>query len=115
MRPLSSIASDIVDDWEEVAPSALPYLNAMKYLYSIGDRYGCEDGRSIVLYFLSNSTTWQGSKAKNVKAELREGLKKSVSVVRAKPIQVSPPNTWEEPEYGDEEPEYHEEEQEEEE
>ena len=34
-----------------------------------------DDGGSIVLYFLSNATTWRGEDARRIKAELKSLLK----------------------------------------
>jgi hypothetical protein len=35
------------------------------------DRYGMDSGKSIILYFLANASTWRGDTAKRVKAELK--------------------------------------------
>lgn len=74
-RTLSAIATDIVQHWERVHFAAQPYLNAMLTMDGIGDTYGAESGRSVVLYFLSNAVTWRGPHAKRVKAELKAMLK----------------------------------------
>ena len=50
----------------------MPYLGAMFSLDKITDPYGADSGKSIVLYFLSNATTWRGETAKRVKAELKK-------------------------------------------
>jgi hypothetical protein len=47
----------------------------MLSLSTIGDSYGCDDARGIVLYFLSNARTWKGETARRVKAELNAILK----------------------------------------
>lgn len=39
------------------------------------DKYGADDARGIVLYFLSNATAWRGPVARAVKAELKGMLK----------------------------------------
>lgn len=75
-RLISDIASDIADDWRNVNYAAKPYLNAMFGLGTINDRYGMDDARSIVLYFLSNASTYRGPRAKELKAELKSLLKK---------------------------------------
>lgn len=80
-RPLYKIAADIITargrgEWP--APgyaTAKPYINAMASLDSINDRYGCDSGRSIVLYFLANASTWRGDNARRIKSELKEHLK----------------------------------------
>ena len=75
MRTLSKIASEIKKDWEKVYFGAVPYLNAMAMLESVNDKYGMDSAKSIVLYFLSNASTWRGETAKRVKAELKAMVK----------------------------------------
>ena len=75
VRPLSEIAADIVASWPKVYFGAAPYLDAMRSLGRISDNYGADDGRSVVLYFLSNATTWRGDDARRIKAELKALLK----------------------------------------
>lgn len=77
VRPLHEIASDIRADWTKPYFGAVPYLDALAHLDSIRDWYYADTAKSIVLYFLSNATTWRGEKAREVKAELRKlaGLK----------------------------------------
>ena len=81
-RPLSEIAKEIRKDWNATAKNgiyfgAVPYLDAMSTLNSIEDNYMFDSAKSIVIYFLSNATTWRGETAKRVKAELKAmaGLK----------------------------------------
>lgn len=77
-RPLYEIANEIRKDWgSKVKYSARPYLDAMATLNSIEDNYGWDSGKSVVLYFLSNASTWRGEKAKAIKKELKAmvGLK----------------------------------------
>lgn len=71
-RPLYEIASEIRKDWKKPYFGAKPYLDAMQSLHSVGENYGWDDGRSIVLYFLANATTWKGETARRVKAELKQ-------------------------------------------
>lgn len=71
-RPLSVIANEIKKDWKNVYFGAIPYLMAMSSLNSINDNYGMDSAKSIVLYFLSNASTWRGEKAKAIKAELKK-------------------------------------------
>jgi len=71
-RPLYEIASEIKKDWAKVYFGAVPYLEAMSTLDSIDDDYMFDSGKSIVLYFLSNATTWRGDVARRVKAELKK-------------------------------------------
>ena len=77
-RPLYEIAADIRKDWGvKVNFAAKPYLDAMASLNSIEDNYGWDSGKSIVLYFLSNASSWRGETAKAIKKELKSmvGLK----------------------------------------
>lgn len=74
-RSLSAIAADIVDDWQKINYAAAPYLTAMATLDSVNDRYFADSGKSIVLYFLSNATSWRGEKARAIKAELKAMIK----------------------------------------
>jgi len=67
---LNQIARRIMEDWD-VSPYALPYLRAMYSLESVNDKYGLDDGRSIVLYFLANAQSWRGPVAREIKAELK--------------------------------------------
>jgi len=77
-RSLSDIAYEIRRLWRPVYFGAVPYLYAMSRLNDIGDKYGFDDARSIVLYFLSNARTWKGEHARRIKAELNAMLKGKV-------------------------------------
>jgi hypothetical protein len=74
-RSLSTIAREISADWRKPYFGAVPYLGAMRSLDSVRDAYGADDGRTVVLYFLSNASTWRGETAKRIKAELKAMLK----------------------------------------
>lgn len=74
-RSLSDIAWEVRRVWPKVYFGAVPYLQAMTQLDRISDSYGADDARSIVLYFLSNATTWRGDAARRIKAELKALLK----------------------------------------
>ena len=84
-RALHEIARDIRRDWRKVdksgynAPNiwygAVPYLDAMGNLESVKDKFGCDNARSIVLYFLANASAWRGPVARTIKAELKAILK----------------------------------------
>lgn len=74
LRPIHAIASDIRGAWPKVYFGAEPYLRAMGTLTTCADTYGWDDGRSIVLYFLSNAAGFRGTVARNLKAELRTHL-----------------------------------------
>ena len=76
-RPLYEIASEIIGDWPKANNTYHPagaYLIPMLSLNSIQDKYGWDDGKSIVRYFLSNATTWRGDSARRIKAELKSML-----------------------------------------
>jgi hypothetical protein len=75
MRPLNEIAGEIRRDWKKVYFGAVPYLDALECMESPQGNFGCDSGREIVLYFLSNATTWKGEVARRVKAELKGMLK----------------------------------------
>jgi len=76
-RPLYTIAAEISRDWKKPYFGAVPYLQAMSTLDSVDDNYIHDSGKSIVLYFLSNATTWRGETARRVKAELKALCKAS--------------------------------------
>jgi len=79
-RTLSQIAREIRRDWGNVNYAAKPYLDAMSSLNSVNDKYGYDDAKSIVLYFLSNASSYRGENAKRIKAELKKmvGLKEEI-------------------------------------
>jgi hypothetical protein len=74
-RSLSEIARIVRADWKKVYFGAVPYLEAMSELNSIDDAYGYDSGKSVVLYFLCNASTWRGDVARSVKAELKRRAK----------------------------------------
>jgi hypothetical protein len=71
-RPLYEIAREIRRIWKNVYFGAVPYLDAMGSLNKVTDSYGCDSGKSMVLYFLANASTWRGDDAKRIKAELKK-------------------------------------------
>jgi len=73
-RPISDIARDISRAWPKPNFAAKPYLDAMRGLYSVHDAYGCDSGKSVVLYFLGNAATFKGEAAKALKAELKAAI-----------------------------------------
>ncbi len=75
MRPIHVIATDILKDWAKPNFAAVPYLNAMLSLNSVADHYGHDRASGIVLYFLSNASSYRGPRAKELKAELKALLK----------------------------------------
>jgi hypothetical protein len=74
-RSISDIAQEIEQHWSKVNYAAKPYLDAMFSLNKITDKYGVEDADSILLYFLSNASSWRGPDAKRIKAELKQLIK----------------------------------------
>jgi len=70
-RPIHAIADEIIRDWKKPYFGAVPYLGAMRFLHTIEDSYGYDDARTVILYFMSNATTWRGAKAREIKAELK--------------------------------------------
>jgi hypothetical protein len=75
VRPLYEIATEIYLNWFNVHCTAAPYLDAMRELSKLTDMYGCDEGKSIVAYFLCNASSWKGDTARRVKAELNAMLK----------------------------------------
>ena len=71
MRPLNEIAGEIRRDWKKVYFGAVPYLEALECMESPQGNFGCDSGREIIMYFLSNATTWKGETARRIKAELK--------------------------------------------
>ena len=74
-RRICDIAREIKSDWKKPYFGAVPYLDAMLSLNSVGDNYYLDSGDSMVRYFLANSSMWRGDVAKRVKAELKDMLK----------------------------------------
>lgn len=82
-RSLGTIAREIIKTWRRkdgtgsVYFGAVPYLEAMHSLSSMDDWYGNDSAHTVVIYFLSNATTWRGADARRIKAELKKiaGLK----------------------------------------
>lgn len=70
-RPIYTIANDIKKDWKKVYFGAVPYLQAMNYLNDKNDKYGYDNAKSIINYFLANASTWRGEVAKAIKLELK--------------------------------------------
>lgn len=70
-RPIHTIAEEIRRLWTKPYFGAVPYLDAMHSLNRISDNYGLDSGKSVVLYFLANASTWRGEDARRIKAELK--------------------------------------------
>jgi len=71
VRPLHEVAKEINQDWKNVYFGARPYLNALYSLDKITDNYGADSAKSIIIYFLGNSSKWRGETAKRIKKELK--------------------------------------------
>lgn len=69
------IAKIIKEDWKNINYAAKPYLEAMFALKDLSSVYCSDDASSIILYFLSNATSWRGDKAKEIKKLLRDMIK----------------------------------------
>jgi len=74
-RPLYIIAEEIYCSWPKVNYAAVPYLEAMSFLSSIGGAVGADEGRTIVMYFLANASSYRGETARRIKVELKSMLK----------------------------------------
>ena len=74
-KAIAEIADIIRTDWKKVNYAAKPYLEAMQSLHSVRSSFGYDSGKSIVLYFLSNASSWRGDVAKAVKLELKNRTK----------------------------------------
>lgn len=74
-RSLYQVAQEIRATWPRPYYAAVPYLEAMASLDKVSDQYGMDSGKSIVLYFLGNATTWRGEDARRIKAELKAMVK----------------------------------------
>lgn len=75
MRLIYQIATEIRADWKKPYFGAVPYLDAMLSLETVHDNFYNDSAKSVVLYFLSNASTWRGETAKRVKAELKAMVK----------------------------------------
>ncbi len=74
-RSISEIAREVYRTWPKVNYAAKPYLEAMLSLESVEDNYLQDDARGVVLYFLSNASSFRGDDAKRLKAELKALVK----------------------------------------
>ncbi len=74
-RPVYKIAEEILNDWQAPYFGARPYLAAMLTINNELENYGQDTAKSIILYFLSNASSYRGSKAKELKNELKTLIK----------------------------------------
>ena len=75
MRTIREIAQEIRKDWHPIHFAARPYVDSMLQLETVTDRYGFDDARGILLYFLGNASSWRGETARRIKAEIKAMLK----------------------------------------
>lgn len=76
VRSISEVAAEIRKVWgAKVNYAAKPYLDAMMSLSTVSDNYGADSGKSMVLYFLSNASSFRGPDAKRLKDELKKLIK----------------------------------------
>lgn len=74
-RSISDIAKEIEKEWgDKVNYAAKPYLDAMRSLNTLDDKYYQDDAESVVLYFLNNARGFTGERAKEIKKELKAML-----------------------------------------
>ena len=74
-RPIYQIANEIMADWKPVSPHAKPYLEAMIFVHDVIDYFFADSGKTVILYFLSNASTWRGETARRIKEELKNIVK----------------------------------------
>lgn len=67
-RHIKVIVAEIKNDWKNINPYALAYLDVM--LRPLSNH----EIQAQILYFLSNAATWRGEVARRVKTELRSML-----------------------------------------
>lgn len=70
-RPVYKIAQDILNNWSRPNYAARPYLAAMLTINNENEQFGHDTAKSIILYFLSNASSYRGPKAKELKNELK--------------------------------------------
>jgi hypothetical protein len=72
-RTLRDIALEIKTFWLQPYFGARPYIDAMLAMRTGADgKYGAEDGRNVIRYFLANAQSFKGPDARRIKAELKE-------------------------------------------
>lgn len=74
-RTIRAIAQDIKTEWKKVYFGAVPYLDAMLSLNDKTSNFYGDSAETIVIYFLSNASTFRGERAKELKAELKQIIK----------------------------------------
>ena len=76
-RTFAEIAIEIKSSWRNMFFGAVPYVDALCTIWSSDKsaHYLFEDAETIVRYFLANASTWRGSDARRIKAELKSMIK----------------------------------------
>lgn len=76
VRPIHKIADEVLADWPRDRRyfGVAPYLDAMRYLDKITDKFGEDSAPEVIIYFLSNAKTWRGETARRIKQELNDLL-----------------------------------------
>ena len=74
-KTLPELCRIIRRDWKNVYFGARPYVEALECLDNVNETYIMDSGKTLVLYFLANASTWRGPVAKAVKAELKALIK----------------------------------------
>jgi hypothetical protein len=83
-RSIATIAREIRRDWKAPYFGAVPYLDAMRELDTMQDKFMADSAKTIVTYFLSNAAQWRGPVARRVKAELKAMMRDKPAPVKAK-------------------------------
>lgn len=73
MRSINAIAQEIKAAWPNINPYAEQYRHALEHC--VDGKYICEDENSLILYFLTNASSWRGEEARRLKAELKQRIK----------------------------------------
>lgn len=74
MRNINEITRDILREWNKPYYGAVPYLQALTTCRTSNDAYGHDTARSLINYALANMSTFRGTRAKELKAELKKHL-----------------------------------------
>jgi hypothetical protein len=67
---IREIAILIQKKWQNIDPYARPYLEAMKTLNTINDKFFSDSAQSIIAYFLLNAASWEDPEANKIKKYL---------------------------------------------
>jgi hypothetical protein len=87
-RQIYEIANEIISDWQNPSPHAIPYIRALKQLTDMNSQFGSESAASVILYFLSNASSWKGEVARRIKSELNLMCKQHYKRNESKQIKI---------------------------